>query len=453
LAVWFVDLVRWDIKTAIAALFRAAHPDFVPLGNFAEECGETVRPFDQPETLWPVYGVNNRGGVFFSHHQPGAEFNAPYKSIKRNWFFHNPTRANVGSLGRVPDVEENAITSPEYQVWRIKDESWLPEYMEILIQMPFFNTLIHVHRVGAVKERLYAQNLLEIPVPPRSTEFQRAIVKQWREARAAADEALALAERIEKEAEREFLERLGLTPANNSLRRKAFALSWEEMERWSYDFLARKTFSETKTVPRFPLHKLGEICSGKSGGTPAKARANYWSGAIPWVSPKDMKAFEINDSEDHVSEEAIAESGVPLLPENSILIVVRSGILQRTVPVALAQREVSINQDMRAFTVKDERVIPRYVGEFMAASVTRLLGLVKYGTTVQSINKEELENFPVCVPPVDIQQEMIEARLGARQQAAAARAKAENLKARAAAEIEAAILGGAAAGPEVLDAA
>src|SRR2546423_1118999 len=114
------DLPRWDIKTARAAMLHLANPGFRPLGEFAEEATEMIRPWEQPEHLWPVYGVTNEVGVIFSHHQRGDAFNAPYKRICRDWFFHNPTRANVGSLGRVPEVPPDALTSPEYQIWRLK---------------------------------------------------------------------------------------------------------------------------------------------------------------------------------------------------------------------------------------------------------------------------------------------------------------------------------------------
>jgi Abortive infection alpha len=157
-------LSRWDLKSARAAAFRAAHPSFRPLGDFIEEATEIVHPAKQPAHKWPVYGVNNKEGIVFSHFQLGETFNSTYKRIKKDWFFHNPTRANVGSLGRVPDVPSDAITSPEYQVWRIK-QGLLPEFVEILIRLPFLLDLIDCHRVGAVKERLFVENLCEIPIP------------------------------------------------------------------------------------------------------------------------------------------------------------------------------------------------------------------------------------------------------------------------------------------------
>src|SRR3984893_945892 len=176
------NLARWDLKSARAAAFRAAHPCFRPLGEFIEECTELVHPSKKPSHNWPVFGVNNRSGVTLSHLQLGETFNSAYKRIKRDWFFHNPTRANVGSLGRVPDVPADAITSPEYQVWRAKGELD-PGYVDVLIQTNFFMEQISYHRVGAVKERLFVQNLLEIPVPVISLPAQRKIVATHEAAR------------------------------------------------------------------------------------------------------------------------------------------------------------------------------------------------------------------------------------------------------------------------------
>ncbi len=126
------ELPRWDYKSARAALFAQRHPDFVPLGEYTDEATELVDPRNEPDKEWPIYGVNNESGIFLSKFQKGSEFNSNYKRIRRNYFFHNPTRANVGSLGRVQDVPPDAITSPEYQVWKPR-AGLLPEFADILI--------------------------------------------------------------------------------------------------------------------------------------------------------------------------------------------------------------------------------------------------------------------------------------------------------------------------------
>ena len=142
------------------------------MSAFTEEVSELVRVQDKPDDDWPIYGVNNIEGVFLNSYQKGKDFNVPYKQIRRDWFFHNPTRANV-SLGIVPDVPKNAVTSPEYQVWRVKEDT-PPGYVAVLINI-FFS--LSNSRVGAVKQRLYAENLLRIRIPPIPHIEQERIAK------------------------------------------------------------------------------------------------------------------------------------------------------------------------------------------------------------------------------------------------------------------------------------
>jgi hypothetical protein len=173
------QLDEWDVKSARAAAFELANPGFMPLSTYVEDATEMVRPWDEPEKEWPVYGVNNREGVFFSHLQRGDAFNAAYKRIKKDWFFHNPTRSSVGSLGIVPEVPEDAITSPEYQVWRIRPESeWNPNFVAALIRTSWFVKLIQVHRVGAVKQRLYVENLLAMPMPNLPSQVRQGAAEE-----------------------------------------------------------------------------------------------------------------------------------------------------------------------------------------------------------------------------------------------------------------------------------
>ena len=168
----FENTRQWDLKGGRAAAFVAANAEFVRLGECSEECTETVRPWEQPDRPWPVYGVNNQDGVFLNAVRDGREFNAPYKRIERDWFFHNPTRANVGSLGIVGDAPSDAVTSPEYQVWRLTGV-FMPKFMALVVRTRYFLALVAINRVGAVKERMYYANLAEIRLPEVPESVQR----------------------------------------------------------------------------------------------------------------------------------------------------------------------------------------------------------------------------------------------------------------------------------------
>ena len=140
---------------------------------------------------------------------------------------------------------------------------------------------------------------------------------------------------------------------------------------------------------------LGFFLGGK---TPSTNVGAYWNGTIPWVSPKDMKVPLIEDTEDHVSQKAI-EDGLPQIPQGSVLIVVRSGILRRMVPVAITLRDSTINQDLKALWP-----FPSAKADYIALMIKGfesyiLEYLTKTGTTVESIKFEEFSAHPFLFPP------------------------------------------------------
>ncbi len=102
------------------------------------------------------------------------------------------------------------------------------------------------------------------------------------------------------------------------------------------------------TSPDWRETRLGYEVEIRGGVTPSKDNLSYWDGEIPWVSAKDMKVERIADSEDHVTELALAETGLSLVPPGAVLVVVRGMILARALPVALTEAPLTINQDMKA---------------------------------------------------------------------------------------------------------
>ncbi len=102
---------------------------------------------------------------------------------------------------------------------------------------------------------------------------------------------------------------------------------------------------------RFKLLPIRETGRWVSGNTPSRSRRGYWNGSFPWVSPKDMKRPLISDSEEHLSEAGRHESTV--VGAGSVLIVIRGMILAHSFPVAITEREVAFNQDMKAVVLNE----------------------------------------------------------------------------------------------------
>lgn len=160
-----------------------------------------------------------------------------------------------------------------------------------------------------------------------------------------------------------------------------------------------------KTWAMIPLKYL---CIFNGGGTPSKENLSYWeNGTIPWISPKDMRNFLINEAQDYVTERAVNESSTKIIEPNSLLIVVRSGILQRTIPVAINLKPVTLNQDMKALNFS-ERMNTLFFAYFIMGHINALLTQwTKEGATVESIEHEYLAYTLTPVPPFHEQQLII----------------------------------------------
>jgi type I restriction enzyme S subunit len=147
---------------------------------------------------------------------------------------------------------------------------------------------------------------------------------------------------------------------------------------------------------------LGMLGRWFSGGTPSKTNETYWTGEIPWVSPKDMKVVRISDAIDHVGETAIG-NGTRLLPAGAILVVVRGMILAHSAPVARVERPVAFNQDIKGLVVRSD-VDSNFVLWWLLAHESLLLSLTNEATHgTKRMPTGELLKLQLCVPGLDEQ--------------------------------------------------
>ena len=152
------------------------------------------------------------------------------------------------------------------------------------------------------------------------------------------------------------------------------------------------------------LSSFGVFSSGK---TPSMSNPQFWNGNIPWVTSKDMKRPVITDSEMHISE--LAASSMQLYPAGTLLLVARSGILKRLLPLCKLGIDSTINQDIKAFSLYDIELSEWLFYGIKAFEPYILKELVKSVTTVESLKFDEFSAMLIPVPPLSEQKRIIAA--------------------------------------------
>lgn len=153
-------------------------------------------------------------------------------------------------------------------------------------------------------------------------------------------------------------------------------------------------------------YRLGEICTCLSGGTPSKANDDYWSGTIPWVSAKDLIHPRIYDAPMKISEEAV-QKGSRLVPENTVLFVVRGMSLANEFRISLARVPLAFNQDLKALK-PNENFCSEFIFYSLYAQRKNILqraGEASHGT--KKLPTQVIEDILVQAPNLNAQEKVV----------------------------------------------
>jgi type I restriction enzyme, S subunit len=214
--------------------------------------------------------------------------------------------------------------------------------------------------------------LWNIPFPVSPLNEQKRIAEKIERLFAKIDEAKRLIEEVKESFELRKI----------SIIKKIIDEGKEDAQQRGWKFAAIKNIFEIK-----------------GGGTPSKSNESYWNGTIPWISAKDMKTLYIQETKDYITEEGLNNSSAKMVTKGSIAMVVRSGILQHSLPVAYLMTDCTVNQDLKVFNSGDE-LVNKYFLWYVKANEKYLLNeYSKAGTTVNSIEFEKFKSHIMSIPP------------------------------------------------------
>jgi len=154
---------------------------------------------------------------------------------------------------------------------------------------------------------------------------------------------------------------------------------------------------------------LRDVCRLGGGKTPRKSTDEYWSGDILWASPKDFNGPYLSETEDKLSNKGLRETSMSTYESGDIALVVRSGVLKHTLPVAQLQHPATVNQDVKVLQPDTDIVISDYLHSILLYESPRIrTSCAKTGTTVESIETSFLKAYKIPIPPLPEQRRIVE---------------------------------------------
>lgn len=142
------------------------------------------------------------------------------------------------------------------------------------------------------------------------------------------------------------------------------------------------------------------VLSISGGGTPSKSQVSYYKGDIPWMTVKDMNKFLLDDTVDHITQEAVENSSTRIIPAGIPIIATRMSLGK----IVRAKFDSAINQDLKAIFLH-EKISMSYF-EYWYRSIAPYIVSIGKGTTVKGVRLEQINELKLPLTPLAEQKQI-----------------------------------------------
>ncbi len=162
----------------------------------------------------------------------------------------------------------------------------------------------------------------------------------------------------------------------------------------------RKVEIDTK----WEVVKIWDICDLKAWSTPSRQNNNYWNNwDIKWLKINDFKDFQkIKNTSEKITQLALKETWVKLLPINTIVVTIFATIWR----VWILKEEMATNQAIVWLIIKNNKIINYFLMIVIKFYIENLLAYAN-GSAQLNINWTILSNMKIPLPPLDIQEKIV----------------------------------------------
>ena len=154
------------------------------------------------------------------------------------------------------------------------------------------------------------------------------------------------------------------------------------------------------------MMKIKDVFTLQMGKTPARAKSEYYeNGTNKWVSISDLSTYEkhVDDTKEHLTDIAVKESGIKLVPANTVIMSFKLSIGK----TAITRESTYTNEAIMAFIPNNpETIIPDYLYySFSGRDWENGTNRAVMGAT---LNKATIGELQIDIPDLNTQRAVVE---------------------------------------------
>lgn len=148
---------------------------------------------------------------------------------------------------------------------------------------------------------------------------------------------------------------------------------------------------------------LSNVADWGSGGTPSRKNPDYYGGYIPWIKTGELEDGYIFDSEEKITEDAVAHSSAKLFPIDSVLIAMYGATIGKT---AILGIPATTNQACACARCRDV-LNNKYLFYYLRSQKDTFIAKGKGGAQ-PNISQDIIRNHMIPLPPLVEQRRIVE---------------------------------------------
>lgn len=148
---------------------------------------------------------------------------------------------------------------------------------------------------------------------------------------------------------------------------------------------------------------LADVADWSSGGTPKAGHQDYYGGDIPWAVIGDLTEDLVTVTEKKITQLGLSESSAKVVPEETVLLAMYGASIGRT---GIAGIPLATNQAIACARCKPDVIEPWFLLYFLQSQKQQFIA-AGAGGAQPNISQTIVKNWPIRVPSIDVQKNIL----------------------------------------------
>lgn len=425
-AINFIQLNTWDINRIFQ---NDGLEGKVPLSSFLKHYQKIVSKEEAIEKhLYIVSKISFGGTLYLNDFDKIYTVKGSLYEIPKNAITYSKINVRHGCC-YWNTTSNSVLASSEYPTFLVDENKVLPEYLIMVLRHPRTLKQFNSKLRGFTKARVSVTEFLLTKIPLPSIERQKELVAQYDALLNWAKDKENQAEQIEQSIDDYLIAELGIKENLPSTSNSLFqTVEYKNLSKWILD-------ASYSISSKYKIFSFDEVCSKITDGT--HQTPEYVSQGITFLSAKDVTSQELSlKNVKYIPEYLHNQLKARCLPQKDDILLAKNGTTGVAALFTL-DYEVSIYVSLALLRCNLQLILPKFLLYYINSKFAKEQfdkGLI--GVGVPNLHLSVIKNTLIPLPPLDVQNQIVEEITLRKEQIKNLREESEKLRSQALSDFE-----------------